>query len=784
MSVSVGSAVGYLDLDIRGFLDGLRSAQAAANENVQNLQKSFGDKMNDIADSMQSVGKNLSLKVTAPIVAIGTAALMAGSNFEESMNAIKSQTGMAADEIEGLGASFRAMALSCEHSAFSALEVAAAFSDIAVAGQDAEHATEIMRSAMVLATAVGDDLKDTAYFLGNYLMKVGKDSSYAEKYINLFAAASQKTNIPLSTLQDYLFRTNASLQAAGISGTEATAVFSKLYQAGIRGAQAYSGMNTVIRDLISPSENLTAIMDELGVAAFDLEDANRNVLDVLFELADAVEESGDALLRHNLLQELGTDMGTQFADELFRQRDVLRDLIPELYEISEATDGTGKAFEMAATRQESLASQMAQLKAVLLEFSLQISDVLMPHAKQLVGVLKDLLEWFSDLPEPVKSVAIYIAAFAAAVGPLLIVLATLIKSVTTIVTFLGKLKIAITATKLYLGKLAVAMGAKGALGVAIAGLKIALAGLGKAFIAVWVAATGPIGLTIIAIAALAAAIWYFWDDIVEFGEWLIKEWAEIWDGIKEATVVFWNWFTTGWSEFGSEIATLWEAVWNWVADLLKETWEGIWDLFAQIWENIKFFFDRLGEAIPNWFNELWENAKKFFAGIWDWMVNWASRFMEIGRSIVEGVWRGIQNMAAWFTNQITRFFTGIVDNVKWALRMNSPSQVFADEVGKWIPAGIALGFEQAMPAAIRDMQSALNAGMGILSAGNVAVNYGFAPARGRSGGSGGWGQDGDSFGGQQNAGGNTYNFYSPEPIDAAQARREIEQMHRTMAFNV
>jgi hypothetical protein len=107
--------------------------------------------------------------------------------------------------------------------------------------------------------------------------------------------------------------------------------------------------------------------------------------------------------------------------------------------------------------------------------------------------------------------------------------------------------------------------------------------------------------------------------------------------------------------------------------------------------------------------------------------------------------------------------------------------MFADSIGKWIPAGIAEGFDQAMPSALKDMQSALDTGMRMLSAGDVNLDYGLAPAKARSDG----GEYADTaFAGQQNTGGNTYNFYSPEVIDAAQARREIEQLSRKMAFGL
>ena len=52
MAIDVGSAVGYLDLDISGFLSGLRSAQREADS----ASKSIASK---IGDNLSGVGKTL-----------------------------------------------------------------------------------------------------------------------------------------------------------------------------------------------------------------------------------------------------------------------------------------------------------------------------------------------------------------------------------------------------------------------------------------------------------------------------------------------------------------------------------------------------------------------------------------------------------------------------------------------------------------------------------------------------------------------------------------------------
>lgn len=82
-----------------------------------------------------------------------------------------------------------------------------------------------------------------------------------------------------------------------------------------------------------------------------------------------------------------------------------------------------------------------------------------------------------------------------------------------------------------------------------------------------------------------------------------------------------------------------------------------------------------------------------------------SRMLEVGKNIVHGVWNGICNAAGWFKKQVKRFFSGIVDGVKDALGIHSPSRVFADEVGKWIPPGIGEGVSDQMPKLEKQTES-------------------------------------------------------------------------------
>ena len=73
--------------------------------------------------------------------------------------------------------------------------------------------------------------------------------------------------------------------------------------------------------------------------------------------------------------------------------------------------------------------------------------------------------------------------------------------------------------------------------------------------------------------------------------------------------------------------------------------------------------------------------------------------LSIGSDIVGGIKRGISNAWSGLTGWLGNMAKGLIDGVKSALGIGSPSRLFADRIGKWIPAGITLGVERAMPKA-------------------------------------------------------------------------------------
>jgi len=118
---------GTLGLKADGFFNGIKEAK----QESEGFRLSFGKVAGGIAKAGAAIG--------AAIGAVGVAAIKVGGDFQSSMNTIQANTGMAAADVGKLGMAFRDMALEGN---FGAREIADAFGDIAVAGQDVEHGND------------------------------------------------------------------------------------------------------------------------------------------------------------------------------------------------------------------------------------------------------------------------------------------------------------------------------------------------------------------------------------------------------------------------------------------------------------------------------------------------------------------------------------------------------------------------------------------------------------------------------------------------------------------
>lgn len=81
---------------------------------------------------------------------------------------------------------------------------------------------------------------------------------------------------------------------------------------------------------------------------------------------------------------------------------------------------------------------------------------------------------------------------------------------------------------------------------------------------------------------------------------------------------------------------------------------------------------------------------------------------EAGKNLVQGLWNGINSAKDWILDKIKGFGSSVLNAIKGFFGIHSPSTVMRDQVGKFLPQGIEVGFDKELPKVYDDMQKAID----------------------------------------------------------------------------
>ncbi|MFE7017553.1 phage tail tape measure protein [Streptomyces sp. NPDC057651] len=77
-----------------------------------------------------------------------------------------------------------------------------------------------------------------------------------------------------------------------------------------------------------------------------------------------------------------------------------------------------------------------------------------------------------------------------------------------------------------------------------------------------------------------------------------------------------------------------------------------------------------------------------------------------GKDVVRGLWNGIKSMGAWLKSTLIGWAKDLIPGpIAKALGIHSPSRVMADQVGRWIPAGVVEGIKSGQGAVDKTMSN-------------------------------------------------------------------------------
>lgn len=171
--------------------------------------------------------------------------------------------------------------------------------------------------------------------------------------------------------------------------------------------------------------------------------------------------------------------------------------------------------------------------------------------------------------------------------------------------------------------------------------------------------------------------------------------------------------------------TLWKK-----SDAFREFWIKLWDKvrttaakaadkFREIVDKIVSFFKELPGKIWNaitgaiskvttWGVEMRAEAIKAAAnlitGLIDKLMELPGKIKSIGGDVAKGLWNGINDKVSWLKGKIQDFVGNVKDWLKKFFKIGSPSKLMRDEIGQFLPMGIAEGIQDTAKIAIEGMR--------------------------------------------------------------------------------
>lgn len=147
---------------------------------------------------------------------------------------------------------------------------------------------------------------------------------------------------------------------------------------------------------------------------------------------------------------------------------------------------------------------------------------------------------------------------------------------------------------------------------------------------------------------------------------------------------------------------------------------------SQLPGRIASFLTKVISSLGSWAGKMAskgaEGARNMFNAVVNGLASLPSSVLSIGSDVVHGIWKGISGAAGWLADKVKSFASGILDGMKNALGIHSPSRLFRDQVGKYIAQGIGEGFTDEMGSVVGQMQDAMPDPSGFVSDQQIAYS--------------------------------------------------------------
>lgn len=402
---------------------------------------------------------------------------------------------------------------------------------------------------------------------------------------------SQKTGVSVEALARFK-------KAASTSGTDVETVAKAI-------TKLSKGMFEATQTGTGPTANA---LKTLGVSATDAAGNLRTADAVMLDIATKFKGMPDGAQKTALAMQLFGKSGAE--------------LVPMLNLGGEAIDKMKVKMTTAfAEKADQYSDKLTALGGKVGALGADIATVLLPVLDKMADGITAVVDWFNKLDPGIRNAIVAVSLFAISFGAIATVIGTVVGALGTIGTAVAGLGAAFAGTGIaatIAGWLPAIIGATSGIVAALGGILTFITGtLIPGILAV---VTGPVGLTVLLVAAIVALFVAFREPIMNFLSW-------VWDNLVGGFEKIADWYLNVYVKFWVD---LWENLivkpitgfLSWFGSVFMKGWNAYVNMITSAWN-----------TAARAFQQGWQKAGQFIQGIWKGIVNGL-------RGIVNGFFRG------------------------------------------------------------------------------------------------------------------------------------------------
>ena len=437
--------------------------------------KEWGDKLQSVGGKMKDIGGTLTKSVTAPIMGVGAASVVAWKEVDEGLDTVAIKTGATGEALEDMQNRARNIAKTMPTDfATAGTAVGEVNTRFGLTGDALEDlSAKFIKFAELNDTDVSSSIDNVQAMMAAW----GVETEDAGLMLDMLTKAGQDSGVAVDTLSQQLMQNKTALDDMGFSLDESVDLLANCEKNGIDTSTMLGGLKKALQNSAKEGKSSADALSELQEKLLGAE--------------------SDAEASKIAMELFGNKAGPAIADACRDGRLSLEDLGYAMEDLAGTTDSTFSEI------QDPL-DQMQPILNTLKDTGAQLVTDLGPAIVTVLGAISDgvsaLNEWWSSLDEKQKGVILTFAGLLAALGPVLSVVGSVISTIGSLVTIMG------------------AASASGGVMTAVIG-----------------ALTGPIGIAIAAIAGLIAigtALYLNWDTICQWAATMKEKVSTEWNNLK------------------------------------------------------------------------------------------------------------------------------------------------------------------------------------------------------------------------------------------------------------